>query len=221
MILRSIVSSTQYDPHLLHRYRCRWRCLTSPPNGILPLARHINPTKGLLLFEIPLAPQQWPSRLELSSSLINQTIQSLKHRTIAVNAVYDNSVPSSGSGSELTGGFAQGKDEIYPARLIYPDGKVFRFPTFSSSTLDTLEFQARSRHRSDPSSLTEFNSGRGRQAGDGVHEILVCTHGSRDCRCSDRGGPLVDALRGEIERRGLHGRVKVNEIAHVGGHKWV
>ena len=59
----------------------------------------------------------------------------------------------------------------------------------------------------------------GRDAGDGKHEILVCNHGSRDCRCSDRGGPLVEALRKEVERRGVESRVKVSEIAHVGGHK--
>jgi hypothetical protein len=43
-------------------------------------------------------------------------------------------------------------------------------------------------------------------------EVLVCTHGARDCRCSDHGGPLVKALREE--------GVAVREIAHVGGHKW-
>lgn len=50
-------------------------------------------------------------------------------------------------------------------------------------------------------------------------EIVVCTHGSRDCRCGDKGGALVDALKEEIGRRGLEGKVKVGEVAHVGGHK--
>ena len=48
-------------------------------------------------------------------------------------------------------------------------------------------------------------------------EILVCTHGSRDCRCSDLGGALVKSLRSEISKRNLD--VQVREIAHVGGHK--
>ena len=53
--------------------------------------------------------------------------------------------------------------------------------------------------------------------GDGEIEILVCTHGSRDCRCENIGGALVRALREEIAQRGAN--VKVGEIAHVGGHK--
>ena len=50
-----------------------------------------------------------------------------------------------------------------------------------------------------------------------VGEILVCTHGSRDCRCSNLGGQLVESLRSEIATRGPS--LNVREIAHVGGHK--
>lgn len=50
-----------------------------------------------------------------------------------------------------------------------------------------------------------------------TQEILVCTHGSRDCRCSNLGGALVQTLRSEISKRNLE--VNVREIAHVGGHK--
>ena len=55
----------------------------------------------------------------------------------------------------------------------------------------------------------------------GKREVLVCTHGSRDCRCEQTGGALVLALRTELARRGLEDEVAVNEIAHVGGHKCV
>jgi hypothetical protein len=60
-----------------------------------------------------------------------------------------------------------------------------------------------------------------------VH-LLVCTHGSRDCRCGETGGAVVRALRdahaerlaratdaAERERWEL---VKIGEVAHVGGH---
>lgn len=58
--------------------------------------------------------------------------------------------------------------------------------------------------------------------------LLVCTHGSRDCRCGDTGGKLVRALQEELERRkkrwlGIQwlywSGVTIGEIAHVGGHK--
>lgn len=52
-------------------------------------------------------------------------------------------------------------------------------------------------------------------------EIHVCTHGQRDCRCSDVGGALVDDLQREIEQRGLNDEIDVFECSHVGGHKCV
>ena len=107
---------------------------------------------------------------------------------------------------------------MYPARLLYPDGRVFTFSSFSRASLSSPELQVGLDYSAPVESLVEANIGR--YAGDGDHEILVCTHGARDCRCSDRGGPLVDALRAEISRRGVEGRVRVNEIAHVGGHKF-
>jgi hypothetical protein len=48
-------------------------------------------------------------------------------------------------------------------------------------------------------------------------EVLVCTHGARDCRCGDIGGDLVAALRREVTRRASD--VAVGEVSHVGGHK--
>ena len=55
-------------------------------------------------------------------------------------------------------------------------------------------------------------------ANDNIH-IYVCTHGSRDCRCSQAGEPTVKSLREEIEKIGASDKVKVFEISHVGGHK--
>lgn len=65
--------------------------------------------------------------------------------------------------------------------------------------------------------------------------LYVCTHGSRDCRCGENGGRFVAALRTELARRRMHGatpwdsghqkavsvwgRVRIGELAHVGGHK--
>ena len=103
---------------------------------------------------------------------------------------------------------------MYPAQLRYPDGRVFSFHSFSSSTLGTAELDAGVGY--EPENTGEVE----RMDEGGKHEILVCTHGARDCRCAEKGGSLVDALRHEIGRRDVGARVRIKEIAHVGGHKY-
>ena len=50
--------------------------------------------------------------------------------------------------------------------------------------------------------------------------IYVCTHAARDCRCGDVGGSVAEALREEIDKRGLASTVRLGETGHVGGHKF-
>ncbi|KAF9002554.1 Sucrase/ferredoxin-like-domain-containing protein [Cyathus striatus] len=55
-----------------------------------------------------------------------------------------------------------------------------------------------------------------------VH-IYVCTHAERDCRCGDLGGAVADALRAEVKKAEEFGltkgkRIRIGEVAHVGGH---
>ncbi|KIM43815.1 hypothetical protein M413DRAFT_36842, partial [Hebeloma cylindrosporum] len=56
--------------------------------------------------------------------------------------------------------------------------------------------------------------------------IYVCTHRARDCRCGERGGRVLQALREavrlELKRDpcGPADRIKVGEVGHVGGHKF-
>ncbi|KAG8221499.1 hypothetical protein J3R82DRAFT_1713 [Butyriboletus roseoflavus] len=55
--------------------------------------------------------------------------------------------------------------------------------------------------------------------------LYVCTHGARDCRCGDTGGAVARAIRAELDRRRQRRasdpstRIKLAEVAHVGGHK--
>ena len=49
--------------------------------------------------------------------------------------------------------------------------------------------------------------------------IYVCTHAARDCRCGDVGGSVAEALREEIDKRGLASTVRLGETGHVGGHQ--
>ncbi|KAK4684574.1 hypothetical protein P7C73_g5604, partial [Tremellales sp. Uapishka_1] len=172
---------------------------SSTTTELLPLPRSLPSSKGLLLLSIPLPPTSWPSHLELASSLLSKAKSRLKPKNITVNAIWD--------GRSSVEQF-ETENEVYSARLLFPDGKVFHFEAFSQ---DTLRQEEGFNYRSLGSEVENF---------DGKAQILICTHGSRDCRCSDKGGELVRALRGEIERRGVESRIQVGEIAHVGGHKF-
>ncbi|KAH7097895.1 Sucrase/ferredoxin-like-domain-containing protein [Auriculariales sp. MPI-PUGE-AT-0066] len=49
--------------------------------------------------------------------------------------------------------------------------------------------------------------------------IFVCTHGSRDCRCGETGGAVLEELHRHLAQN-ERTRVRANEIAHVGQHKF-
>lgn len=166
----------------------------------LPLPRALSPSKGLFLLSLPFAPEHWPSHLDLYSALYRKSTKLLKSDSVAVNCVYD--------GQSQSTAFDAHSEEKYPARLFRGDRTVFEYPSFSIDMMDQVKRDLNAADRLPTSS----------RENDQV-EILVCTHGSRDCRCSDRGGALVHSLREEIVKRGLGGRFKVGEIAHVGGHK--
>jgi hypothetical protein len=180
--------------------------LPAPPSSdFLPLPRHIAPRRALLLLSVPVPPIHWPSHLGLASPLLSRASKTLKPHAVAVNAIYDGD-------SSLTH-FPD--REVYPARLFWPDGTHRTYPAFDRDFLGSEQLRMDMEYQVDQSRAIRAQGMEER------YEVLVCTHGSRDCRCSDRGGPLVSALREEIHRRGMGHRVKVSEIAHVGGHKWV
>lgn len=60
---------------------------------------------------------------------------------------------------------------------------------------------------------------------DEVVHLLVCTHMNRDCRCGERGGALVQALKEEVERARdtnlIKFKVNIGQLGHVGGHQCV
>lgn len=157
-----------------------------------PFDRGIPYRRALLLFTVPVPPASWPSHIELASPLLGDAQFALKSKKIGVNVLYDGkgTCTSFSSLSSL------------PAELVFPDGTSYSWPHFTSATLD------------DPGFLEKTNHVSAQPSGklDPPSRVLVCTHGSRDCRCHDRGVPLVKALR----ERGM----QAMEIGHVGGHKW-
>lgn len=176
----------------------------------LPLPRALGPTRSLFLLSLPVPPSKWPSHLDLVSPLLSSTSKALKPHGIGVNATYDGR--NSGDFPPL------GEKEVYSARLLWPDGHRVDFPQFDSDTLRSSEFQQALSYNPDERRSASVSSVP--KGSSGKKEILICSHGSRDCRCSDRGLPLIRALRNELRRKGLEGRVDITEIAHVGGHKY-
>ncbi|WVQ63438.1 uncharacterized protein L199_001591 [Kwoniella botswanensis] len=167
----------------------------------LPLPRSLSPRKALMLLSLPVPPKHWPSHLEMASPLLATASAHFKSKGIAVNAIYD------GIGDDTS--FAA--EEEYPAKVYWPDGYSRSYNNFNMDSISSDDILKDLEHTVKSLDVTKYEKPK---------EILVCTHGSRDCRCSDRGAPLVEALREEIERRGVSDRIQVKEIAHVGGHKY-
>ena len=59
---------------------------------------------------------------------------------------------------------------------------------------------------------------RWRRETNGVRDMLVCTHGSRDKCCASMGFPLYEELRQRQAPR-LGGRMRVWQVSHLGGHR--
>jgi len=76
----------------------------------------------------------------------------------------------------------------------------------------------------DDSLVTELVPGSGEKVAiELVKEpsaVLVCIHGSRDCRCGEQGGELYKILKDMVQMTGLTNSVKIYGVSHIGGHKY-
>ncbi|BGP16906.1 hypothetical protein JCM10213v2_004914 [Rhodosporidiobolus nylandii] len=180
-----------------------------------------------LLIHTPHPSSTWPSHLESTSRLYRevgkQWAKDDKLSKIGFNmtdggqgTVEQEWDPSRPKFEEPPEG---GAEEVYSATL-YPD--FLSIPRISLSTLPSLSSQLSSLS-APPSPSPSATSPPPRT------HIFICTHGTRDCRCSDLGEPLYQALLKEIERRKVGGELKghledggvrIARTAHVGGHKW-
>lgn len=187
-----------------------------------PIDRGLPYRRALLLFSIPVPPASWPSHAELMCPLFGSVQFALKSHKIGMNVVYD----GHGNATDLRGVTS------LPAELVFPDGRVYKWTQFSEATLDEASFLDATRY---VASLPGPGiAGLGVRA---TQRIMVCTHGARDCRCSERGTPLVHSLRTAIASNSNSNAtadsksdtaadaaeladLEIVEIAHVGGHKW-
>lgn len=113
-------------------------------------------------------------------------------------------------------GSSEGEGEEVLSGVAYtPNGGRLPLPHISLSTIDNVVKQ-----------LVSHMEATTIQPETQAHiDILVCTHGARDCRCGEKGGEVYEALKEEVQKIQKDSRdsprVRVGEIAHVGGHKYV
>ena len=112
-------------------------------------------------------------------------------------------------------GSSAGEEEVLSGVAYTPNGGRLSLPHISLSTIDTVVEQ-----------LVSHMEATAIQPETQDHiDILVCTHGARDCRCGEKGGAVYEALKEEVKKMQKDipdlPNVRVGEVAHVGGHKYV
>lgn len=158
-------------------------------NNIEPFSSRTLPeTKALLLIAVPNPSKQWGSVIEKEDLVVGAANLDKNLREAQVRIL-----------ATYEGGTS------YSARLFRPDGTVAHIKDFNEATLASDSFK----------SLVDGKSSEFKPAD--KTEVVVCTHGSRDCRCGDIGGDLVFSLRKEAENS--RNQTIVSECSHVGGHK--
>lgn len=155
-----------------------------------PFSSRILPeTTALLLISVPTSPRTWPSVIEKSDPVVGAASLDANLRKAQVR-ILANYTESSGT--------------KYSARLFRPDGTMASLEDFTPESLQSQAFL----------DMIQGKSGDFKQLD--RPEIVVCTHGSRDCRCGDIGGDLVHTLK-TLPNAGSS--INVSECSHVGGHK--
>jgi len=181
--------------------------------------------KSCIFLHHPDPPSKYPPKVtsELWRAL---TLRAVQHRGL-VNFCWRS------DGDFVAGN--SGEPESYPATVFlagdHSDSKrrIFRIPTVTLENLDVVD--ALLSLRDGEQVLGAFDSEESAQE----QHIYVCTHGARDCRCGDTGGAVVAALREEVASRirsaqarsapnakspSIWDKLKIGEVAHVGGHKY-
>ena len=199
-----------------------------PPSGSQvdaaeePLAGSIQSHRALVLLHSPLPISALPARH--STQLQRELLLRLggARGGVLVNWVWfgENGGASDAAGAVRTEGAALREtksSEEYAATVYTANGRL-DIPAISLANVEKV-VQSIQAHISSPSPLPNP-----------THELhfYVCTHGARDCRCGEMGGAVARALRDEVASLpsesvdSVHGKVKVRvgELAHVGGHKY-
>ncbi|KAG0199565.1 hypothetical protein BGX28_007218 [Mortierella sp. GBA30] len=177
--------------------------------------------------------KEWAKKPELSDPYHNLLMSEVRGQEVKVNWVEDPSLET------------QTEQETLPSKgprhdlILFPDNIKFlgiRYEAFRDlarylaqhpvGTLrSTIEKMIADKSSCSSNSIkTELVPGSGEPITiELVREpsaVLVCVHGSRDCRCGDQGGDLYKILNDMVQATGLTNSVKIYGVSHIGGHKF-
>ncbi|KAF9426135.1 hypothetical protein BGZ94_006920 [Podila epigama] len=184
--------------------------------------------------------KDWVKKPELSDPYLNLLSTSVRGQGVNVNLTDEPSTPA--PSKDTSKGSAA--VELHPSKgprhdlILFPDNIKFkgvRYEAFKDlnrylekypvGTLRPMLETAAADSEGYPSSIhTELVPGSGEvvtiELVPEASAVLVCVHGSRDCRCGDQGGEFYNILRDMIRMTGLSQAVKVYGVSHIGGHRY-
>ncbi|CAE6383448.1 unnamed protein product [Rhizoctonia solani] len=203
-----IVSSPRCQVHTPSNLNSKY------PMDPLPLPGTAPEHSFHLILQTPYPPRTWPSKLQDASPLLRDISALLKQHGGIVNFAWAPSLSETPTEEpSLTSSVWQESDkpESYKGILYSLDRDPYTIPVVSKSSLPELSSIIPRRLQS-PGAFGPPNS---RSSAARTIDVYVCTHGTRDCRCGDIGGEIVQTLRA-MKRPD----VRVFDIGHIGGHKW-
>lgn len=198
-----------------------------------------------LFLHTPHPPTSWPAKLQSISPLMRSATLLMKTKEGITNFLYtpDNQDLSVTLLTSRKSTYMEdihpesnwytnpSKEESYPATLYRFDpivSSIKRTIHIPSLTEDNLEesllpyldsLDSASEDAQLPQTFTEVSDAERPET-----HIYVCTHGGRDCKCGDIGGEFMDGLISEAsslvkDSAELASKIRLGEVAHVGGHK--
>ncbi|KAF9312936.1 hypothetical protein BG003_005790 [Podila horticola] len=173
---------------------------------------------------------EWTKKPELSDPYYNMLMTAVRGQEVKVNWTDEpSSSPSSLSDLPPTKG---PRHDL----ILFPDNIKFsnvRYEAFKDLArylekhpIGTLRpaLESLSSSSEDGSIATELVPGSGEPVTLALlrepSAVLVCVHGSRDCRCGEQGHELHTILRDMVAMTGLSQSIKVYGVSHIGGHKY-
>ncbi|KAF9295224.1 hypothetical protein BGZ88_002568 [Linnemannia elongata] len=174
--------------------------------------------------------KNWVKKPELADPYHNLLLTAVRGQEVKVNWVEEGSEPP--------------QEDALPTKgprhdlILFPDNvkflgvraEAFRdlsryLEQYPIGTLrPALERQIQEANSDDDKWTTELVPGSGEpvtiQLVKEPSAVLVCIHGSRDCKCGERGGDMFKILKDMVQMTGLTNSVKIYGVSHIGGHKF-
>ena len=174
--------------------------------------------------------KNWVKKPELSDPYHNLLLTAVRGQEVKVNWVeeeseplQENALPTKGPRHDLI---------LFPDNVKFLGVRAEAFRDLSrylekhpiGILRPALEKQIQESNSDDDTWKTELVSGSGEpvtiQLVKEPSAVLVCIHGSRDCKCGERGGDMFKILKDMVQMTGLTNSVKIYGISHIGGHKY-